>query len=85
MAREKSDVRLTGESVRMCLEKLTFNSRLDNSRKRVVHGECTRGTNSLSSMLLQLARAALLAWCAAHCAFWKSESLSQGLGLSKPV
>ena len=67
------------------LEKLTFNSRLDNSRKHVVHGERARSTNSPSTMLLQLARVAFIAWFAAHCAYWKSESLSQGLGLSKPV
>ena len=81
MVRGKSDVRLTG----VYLEKLTFNNRLDNSRKHVVHDERTRNINSLSSMLLQLARVALLAWFAAHCAFWKSESLSQGLDLSKSV
>ena len=60
----------------MYLEKLTFNSRLDNSRKHVVHGECTRSANKDSSELLQLARVVLLAWFAAHCAIWKSESLS---------
>ena len=44
-----------------------------------------RSTNSVSSKLLQLARVAFLAWFAAYCAVWKSESLSQDLGLSKPV
>ena len=66
------------------LEKLTFNSRLDNLRKHVVRVHAKyRYTNSVSSKLLQLATVALLAWLAAHCALWKSESLSQGLGLSK--
>ena len=76
-----------GRTMGMYLEKLTFNSRLDTSRKHVAHGGCTRirSTNNDSSELLQLARVVLLAWFAVHCAFWKSESLSQGLGLSKPV
>ena len=64
------------------LEQLTFSSRLDNSRKNVVNGVCTRSTNSVCSKLLQLARVALLAWFTVHCAFRKSESLSIiGVGL----
>ena len=34
------------------LEKLRFNSRLDNSREHVVRGERTRSTKSVSSKLL---------------------------------
>ena len=40
--------------------------------------------NNVSFKLVQLARAGLLAWFAAHCT-WKSKSVSQGLGSSKPV
>ena len=35
------------------LVKLASNSRLDNSRKHVVHGECTQSTDNVSSKLLQ--------------------------------
>ena len=83
MMREESDVRENHRCV--CLEKLTFNSCLDNSHKHVVHGESTRSTNGVSSKLLQLARVVLLVWIAAHGAFWKSESLTKFLCLSKPV
>ena len=50
----------------MYLEKLTFNSRLDSSRKHIVHGECTRSTNSVSSKLVHWASMAVMV-CRALC------------------
>ena len=75
-------VRRTGEPC-LCIT-LTFNSCLDNSHEHVAHGECTRSTNSVSSKLLQLARVALLAWFVAHCALWKSESISKAWAYPNP-
>ena len=64
------------------LEKLTFNSRVGTSCKHVVYGECPPSTNSVLSKLVQLAGKG-----GSPCilCLWESESLSQGLGLSKAI
>ena len=63
---------------------LTFNSRLGNSRQHIVHGNCTRSTNSVSSTLPQLAKVALLARFAAYCAFGRMKAHHKAWACPKP-